>query len=139
MPSRGAIGLVLAAAIVIGLSSCVGNSPPGASAPAVPQSEDAAWIYSTPSGDVDYGATWSADGSRLILTWASDGCGPRLEPISVVTPTKLTIGIAMTDRSCTAVERPFVAEAPVPDGVDRSKPVDLELPDGSTVVAPLAK
>jgi hypothetical protein len=139
MLPRGAIPILMAAAIVAGLSACTGNGPSSASTPVGLHGTDARWVYSTPSAGVEYGATWSTDGSRLILSWASDGCGPRLEPISVVTPTKLSIGIASTDRSCTAVEKPFVAEAPVPDGVDQSKPVHLELPDGSTVVAPLAR
>src|SRR5205823_2188269 len=101
MLTRGTIGLPSAAVIVLALSACTGGGPPAASAAGDLQSPDAAWVYSTPTGDVEYGATWSADGSRLILTWASDGCGPRLEPISVVTPTKLSIGITTTDRSCT--------------------------------------
>jgi hypothetical protein len=129
----------LAAVIALGFSACTGGNSPAASELDGPRSTDATWTYSTPSSEVEYGAVWSADGNRLILTWASDGCGPRLEPISVVTPTKLSIGIATTDRSCTAVEKPFVAESPVPDGVDQSKPVELELPDGTAVVPPLPK
>ena len=135
MPQPRLLGVGLATGIAVLLGACTSGAPSTRSTP--PETSGATWTYSEPSLGVQYGAAWSPDGSRLILIWASDGCGPRLEPISVVTPTKLSIGIATTDRSCTAVEKPFVGASAVPGGVDQSQPVDVMLPDGSTVVPPL--
>lgn len=131
-PQRTAV-VILSTALALGLSACAGAVT--TFSPADAEGDD--WTYSEASGDAEYGAIWSSDGSRLILTWGSDGCGPRLKPIVVSTPTKLSVALQPTDRSCTAQELPFVAEVATPEGVDQFEPVELELPDGSTVIAPL--
>ncbi len=128
------MGVAFAMSIVAGLSACVGSGTPPLSAR---QTGDSSWSYSEPSGDAERGAVWSVDGSRLILTWSSDGCGPRLDPISVASPTELVVTIPPTDRACTAKDVPYIAQVATPEGVDQTKPVELELPDESLLIPPL--
>ncbi|WP_291048740.1 hypothetical protein [Herbiconiux sp.] len=134
MIERRVAGIAFVALIAAGLSACGAS---GAPSPSARQTADAGWSYSEPSGDVEHGAAWSADGSQLVLTWSSDGCGPRLDPISVTSPTTLVVTVTPTDRACTAVDLPFIAQVATPEGVDQTKPVELDLPHDSLVIPPL--
>lgn len=120
-----------------GLTACTTAGPSAPSPSSTRPTSDATWSYSEPSGDVAHGAVWSADGSQLILTWSSDGCGPRLDPLSVASPTKLVVTVSPVDRACTAVDLPFIAQVATPEGVDQTQPVELDLPHGLLVISPL--
>ena len=125
--------------ISLPLTACTGGGTSTPTPSHATSAEAATWVYSEPTGEVTYGAEWSADGTRLILTWASDGCGPRLGPLTVDAPTALSAEILPAGHACTTVELPFIGQTATPAGVDQTQSVELTLPDGSVTISPVAK
>ena len=139
MKSRLTTSATLGVLISAGLTACTGVGMPTSPTSPARGMDGATWAYSEPADEETYAAEWSTDGSRLILTWASDGCGPRLGPLTVDAPTALSAEILPAGHPCTTVELPFIAETATPAGVDQTQPVELTLPDGSVTIPPIAK
>jgi hypothetical protein len=75
--------------------------------------------------------SWLDEGRIVMSTGGSTGCPTVLRTLEVIDPSTLTVtwDRPTADESCPANQVNTIYEAPIPSGLDLTKPITILLPD----------